>query len=287
MIHIIYHGYFSFAIHKVVQDLINKGTGVLAKPHTDYVMVADEGTILARDLKKDPAPDAYLFFDKDIRLARALEKNFPVFNSAEAIALADDKISTYAALADELPMVDTVPAPFHYRKEALKEDFLDYVEARFGYPMVIKAAKGSFGEQVYLAKNRAEAQAIAETMAGEDFLFQPFIAESAGVDKRVLVIGGAIVGAIERRNERDFRANIAAGSVARPVALSDEEKAIALDVHKKARLDFSGIDLIESNRGPLLVEINSNMSYLGFQEATGIDVSRKLLAYVKEAAKRA
>ena len=286
MIHIIYHGYFSFAIHKVVQDLINKGTDVMAKPHTDYILEAD-GSIVARDIKNDPAPDAYLFFDKDIRLARALEKNRPVFNSAEAVALADDKISTYTALADELPMVDTVPAPFHYRKEALKEEFLDYVEARFGYPMVIKAAKGSFGEQVYLAKNRSEAQAMAETMAGEDFLFQPFIAESAGVDKRVLIIGDDIVGAIERRNEHDFRANIAAGSVARPIALSDEEKAIALAAHKKARLTFSGIDLIESNHGPLLVEINSNMSYLGFQNATGIDVSGKLLSYVNEAAKRA
>ena len=287
MIHIIYHGYFSFAIHKVVQDLINKGTGVLAKPHTDYVLVADEGGIVPRDLKKDPAPDAYLFFDKDIRLARVLEKNRPVFNSADAIALADDKISTYTALAGELPMIDTVPAPFHYRKEALQENFLAYVEARFGYPMVIKAAKGSFGEQVYLAKNRGEAQAIANRMGGEDFLLQPFIAESAGVDKRVLVIGDEIVGAIERRNEQDFRANIAAGSVARPIALTEEEKAIALAAHKKAGLDFSGIDLIESEKGPLLVEINSNMSYLGFQEATGIDVSGKLLSYVEEAAKRA
>ena len=287
MIHIIYHGYFSFAIHKVVQDLINKGSDVLAKPHTDYILEAEEGTVLARDLKKDPAPDAYLFFDKDVRLARALEKNRPVFNSADAIALADDKISTYTALAPSLPMVDTVPAPFHYRKEALKEDFLDYVEARFGYPMVIKAAKGSFGEQVYLAKNRGEAQAIAGRMAGDDFLFQPFIAESAGVDKRVLVIGGEIVGAIERRNEQDFRANIAAGSTARPIDLSEEEKNIALAAHKKAGLDFSGIDLIESEKGPLLVEINSNMSYLGFQVATGIDVSGKLLSYVEEAAKKA
>ena len=286
MIHIIYHGYFSFAIHRVVQDLIDKGTDVLAKPHTDYVLVAEEG-IVARDLKGDPAPDAYLFFDKDVRLARALEKNRPVFNSAEAIALADDKISTYTALADSLPMVATVPAPFHYRRETLKENFLDYVETCFGYPMVIKAAKGSFGEQVYLAKNRDEAQAIADLMAGEDFLFQPFIAESAGVDRRVLLIGGEIVGAIERRNEHDFRANIAAGSVARPIELSEEEKTIALAAHKKARLAFSGIDLIEFEKGPLLVEINSNMSYLGFQEATGIDVSRKLLAYVEEAAKRA
>ncbi|WP_077074734.1 ATP-grasp domain-containing protein [Aedoeadaptatus urinae] len=287
MIHIIYHGYFSFAIHRVVQDLINKGRGVLAKPHTDYILEADKNGIVARDLKRDPAPDAYLFFDKDVRLAKALEKKRPVFNSAEAIALADDKISTYTALAPFLPMVDTVPAPFHYRREALKENFLDYVETRFDYPMVIKAAKGSFGEQVYLAKNRDEAQAIAETMAGDDFLFQPFIAESAGVDRRVLLIGGEIVGAIERRNERDFRANIAAGSVARPIELTEEEKTIALAAHKRARLAFSGIDLIESEKGPLLVEINSNMSYLGFQEATGIDVSRKLLAYVNMAAKRA
>ena len=281
MIHIIYHGYFSFAIHKVVQDLVMKGTDVLAKPHTDYVLVARKEGVAARDMKGDPAPDAILFFDKDIRLARALEKACPLFNPADAIALADDKISTFNALADALPMIDTIPAPFHYRAQVPKDDFLDYVEARFGYPMVVKAAKGSFGEQVYLAKNPGDVRAIAEKIGAEDFLFQPFIAESAGVDKRVLIIGDEIVGAIERRNDHDFRANIAAGSTARAIRLTEDEKALALAAHKKAGLAFSGIDLIDSNRGPLLVEINSNMSYLGFQEATGIDVSRKILDYVE------
>ncbi len=281
MIHIIYHGYFSFAIHKVVQDLVSKGTDVLAKPHTDYVLVAEKEGILARDMKGDPTPDAILFFDKDARLARALEKTCPLFNPADAIALADDKISTYEALAPLLPMIDTIPAPFHYRAQVPKDEFLDYVEARFGYPMVIKAAKGSFGEQVYLAKNQGEAKEIAEKIGAADFLFQPFIAESAGVDKRVLVIGDEIVGAIERRNDDDFRANIAAGSTARPIRLTEKEKALALTTHKKAGLAFSGIDLIDSHDGPLLVEINSNMSYLGFQEATGIDVSKKILDYVE------
>ena len=282
MIHIIYHGYFSFAIHKVVQDLALKAGDVLAKPHTDYVLAAEKEGIVARDIKGDPAPDAILFFDKDVRLARALEKTCPLFNPAEAIALADDKISTFESLSGALPMIDTIPAPFHYRPQMPKDEFLSYVEARFGYPMVIKAAKGSFGEQVYLAKNKSDVRTIAEKIGAADFLFQPFIAESAGVDKRVLVIGDEIVGAIERRNENDFRANIAAGSTARAIDLTEGEKTLALTAHKKAGLAFSGIDLIDSNNGPLLVEINSNMSYLGFQEATGIDVSRKILAYVSE-----
>ena len=66
----------------------------------------------------------------------------------------------------------------------------------------------------------------------------------------------------------------------RPIRLTSDEKALALAAHKKAGLAFSGIDLIDSHDGPLLVEINSNMSYLGFQEATGIDVSKKILDYV-------
>lgn len=280
MIHIIYHGYFSFAIHKVVQDLAAKGADILAKPHTDYVLSAGKEGFLARDIKGDPAPDAILFFDKDVRLARALEKQCPLFNPANAIALADDKIATFDALASFLPMIDTIPAPFHYRAQVPTDDFLAYVEGRFGYPMVIKAAKGSFGEQVFLANNRDEAKKIATDMGAEDYLFQPFIAESAGVDKRVLVVGDGILGAIERRNEHDFRANIAAGSTARAIDLTEEEKELALAAHKRAHLAFSGIDLIDSHSGPLLVEINSNMSYLGFQQATGIDVSEKILAYV-------
>ncbi|MDY3118371.1 MAG: RimK family alpha-L-glutamate ligase [Peptoniphilus sp.] len=287
MITIIYHGYFSFAIHRVVQDLVEKGGDVLAKPHTDFILSLEGGHIEARDVKGDPAPDAILFFDKDVRLAKALSKTCPVFNSPASIALADDKIATFLALAEHLPMIDTVPAPFHYRTEALQDAFLETVEARFGYPMVVKAAKGSFGEQVYLAKDRDDLRALAEGMGTEDFLFQRFIAESAGVDKRVLIVGDTILGAIERRNEGDFRANIAAGSMARPVELSREEKAIALAAHKEAGLSFSGIDLIDSHEGPLLVEINSNMSYLAFQAATGTDVSKKILDFVRRRIKKA
>ncbi|MDY6045158.1 MAG: RimK family alpha-L-glutamate ligase [Peptoniphilus sp.] len=280
MLHIIYHGYFSFNIHHVVRDLLEKSDDALAKPHTDYALEYREGHIVATDLKGDAAPDAVLFFDKDILLAKAMAKDALVLNNPRAIALADDKIATWEMLASEVPMIDTIPGPFHYRASTPTDTYLDYLEARFGYPMVVKAAKGSFGEQVFLAKDRDELVEQIEAMGNVDYLVQRFISESAGVDKRVLIVGDAVVGAIERRNDRDFRANLAAGSTAKPISLTREEARIALKAHRAMGLDFSGIDLIDSKAGPLVIEVNSNMGYLGFQEATGIDVSRLILDHL-------
>ena len=281
MIHIIYHGYFSFTIHKVVADFTKTCGKVLAKAHTDYALEHVGGKLRAVDLKGDPRPSKILFFDKDIRLARALAEEVPVYNSPRSIEIADDKLLTWEALAGHVPMIDTIPGPFHYKSAAPKEDFLRYVEKCFGYPMVVKAAKGSFGEQVFLAENRDELVAIAENIGSADYLLQRYVKEAKGVDKRVIVVGDEILGAIERRNPTDFRANIDLGGSARPVSLTEEESAMALKAHRLLGLTFSGIDLIQSKDGPLLVEVNSNMSYLGFQRATGIDVTKKILRAVE------
>lgn len=277
MIHIIYHGYFSFTIHKVVADFIKKGHNIMAKAHTDYALIHQDGKLRAVDLKGDPHPSKILFFDKDIRLARALAEEVPVYNSPRAIEISDDKLLTWEALEGHVPMIDTLPGPFHYRGSTPKEEFLLYAEERFGYPMVAKAAKGSFGEQVFLAENRDELVALIENFDSADYLLQRYVKEARGVDKRVIVVGEEVVGAIERRNPGDFRANIDLGGSARPTPLTEEESAIALEAHRLLGLTFSGIDLIRSNEGPLLVEVNSNMSYLGFQHATGIDVTNKIL----------
>lgn len=281
MIHIIYHGYFSFTIHKVVADFTKKCDGVLAKAHTDYALVHEGGKLRAVDLKGDPPPSKIIFYDKDIRLARALAEEFSVYNSPKSIETADDKLLTWEALEGHVPMIDTLPGSFHYKGSAPKEEFLRYAEERFGYPMVAKAAKGSFGEQVFLAENREELVALAENFGSADYLLQRYIEEARGVDKRVIVVGDEVVGAIERRNPTDFRANIDLGGSARPASLTEEEAAIALEAHRLLGLTFSGIDLIRSNEGPLLVEVNSNMSYLGFQEATGIDITEKILRAIE------
>lgn len=281
MIYLIYHGYFSFTLHQVVADLSKKSTNVLPKPHTDYILEYRDGDIVATDLKGDPTPEAILFFDKDIRLARALSKIAPVLNAPEAIALADDKIKTWEVLASRVPMIETIPGPFHYRRSAPKREYIAFLESRFGYPMVLKAAKGSFGEQVFLVDDRNALIQRIESFEDADFLAQRFISESSGIDTRVLIVGDEILGAIERRNDFDFRANIESGGSAHPVELTDTEKSIALAAHRALNLDFSGIDLIDSKDGPLVIEVNSNASYLGFQEATGIDVSRHLLNHIE------
>ncbi|MDQ0508002.1 ribosomal protein S6--L-glutamate ligase [Peptoniphilus ivorii] len=280
-IHIVYHAYLttSTALTGVIRDLVEKGTNLIPKPHTDYIICKEGEKIVAKDRKRDPEPDAVLFFDKDILLARLLEERYPVFNSSHAIAASDDKIETWRLLAPRLPMVPTIPAPFHYFSSMPEDSYLDAVEA-LGYPVVVKAAKGSFGEQVFLAEDRAALEERILAMGEAPFLFQPFDLDAAGKDIRVLIVGDTIIGAIKRTNDRDFRANIAAGGRAEPYILNERQRAIALAAHRALGLTFSGIDLTASCERPALIEVNSNMSYMGFQQATGIDVSRKILDHI-------
>lgn len=125
-----------------------------------------------------PAADFVLFWDKDVRLARALEAcGFCVFNRADAIALCDDKAATHLMLAREgIPMPDTMVAPMTYLKmDEPGKAFLTRAEKRFGFPMVVKECYGSLGGQVYLARNMEELYALMDQMAARPFIIQEFV----------------------------------------------------------------------------------------------------------------
>ena len=146
-----------------------------------------------------PDADFVLFWDKDTNLARRLEKSgLPVFNSAKGIALCDDKAKTYIALNGIVKQPKTLIAPKTY----FKADFTQFVEGAIkilGLPLVFKECFGSFGEQVFLCKSKAE---ILSRIAEKPFILQEFIADSAGHDIRIEVVGGKIAAAVRRENQR-------------------------------------------------------------------------------------
>ena len=161
--------------------------------------------------------DFALFFDKDIRLARALETiGVRVYNPADTIAVCDDKAATHLRLAAEgIPMPKTLVAPMTYvnMDELPSSAFIKLAAERLGFPMVIKECYGSLGGQVYLANNRSELKKLVSQMEAKPFICQEFVSASAGTDIRIYVVVGSRwpqCGAAPS----DFRSNIGLGAEA-------------------------------------------------------------------------
>lgn len=273
-------------LYSVVEDLVIQGQklNMALNPigNSEFYLIDKRGQLKIQGPNLNYI-DFVIFLDKDLILARALEKQgLPLFNSSKSIELCDDKILTWENLLGTVPLAKTSPAPFHYKGIDLSHKFLDFIEREIKFPCIIKEAKGSFGEQVYLVHNKEEAKEKAKNLGPVNFLFQEFVSSSYGRDIRVLIVGDKVLGAIERSNQKDFRANIALGGKSNPISLSKEEEEMALRAHKKLGLSFSGVDLLYGENGPLVCEVNSNMSYLGFQEATGISVGQEILKYIKK-----
>ncbi len=220
--------------------------------------------------------DFVLFWDKDVNLARLLEKKcFRVFNSAKSIELCDDKAKTYIELLGEVKQPETLFAPKSFFKSDYKE-FLDFAVRKLSLPIVFKECFGSFGEQVYLCRNRAE---IESHISEKPFLLQKFIASSQGKDCRIEVIGKKAVCKMVRTNENDFRANVTNGGSAACSEITEYEKETAEKCAEVLGLDFCGVDILTDGS---VCEVNSNAHILNLYNATGIDCGKLIFEYIKK-----
>lgn len=229
--------------------------------------------------------DFYLFWDKDVRLALQLELlGKRVFNPAQSIALCDDKTLTHLRLLQAgLPMPQTILCPQTFPAVGYPEsEFLAQVGNCLSYPLVVKEGCGSFGQQVYLAQSEADARTIITRAAGAPLLFQKFIRESAGQDIRLYMVGGKCSAAMRRINDRDFRANIQSGGRAECYTPTEAEISLAAAACSALNLDFAGVDLLHSQNGPLLCEVNSNAHFTALSALTGVDVAAAILSHIQE-----
>lgn len=232
-----------------------------------------------------PAIDAVLFADKDLPLARAFESaGIPVFNNSRAVGLCDHKGHMHEQLAScGIPSPDTVFAPFLYQKpEEMNLTFLDAVIRRLGLPMIVKEAYGSFGEQVHLASSAEELEAVTLALAGKPLLYQAFIEESRGEDLRLNVVGGEVIAAMRRTSVSDFRANVTAGGKTASHEPTEAECALAIAASRAVCADFAGVDLLRTNDGPVICEVNTNPHIRSIHEATGIDIAPHMMAWIQK-----
>lgn len=166
-------------------------------------------------------------------------------------------------------------------------DLHDVIEQAGGTPLIIKVARGTHGNGVVLAETKKAAQAVMQAfyVEGVSFLVQEFIKESAGTDIRAVVVGGKVVASMQRQSlDDDFRSNIHQGGEGTIVKLTVEERRTALKAAKAMGLSVCGVDMMRSDRGPLVLEVNSSPGF-AIEKVTGRNVAGKIIEYVEQNAK--
>ncbi|MBT8184957.1 MAG: 30S ribosomal protein S6--L-glutamate ligase [Eudoraea sp.] len=164
------------------------------------------------------------------------------------------------------------------------KDVSAIIDSAGGAPVVIKLLEGTQGLGVVLADNRNSAESILEAFNGLQarVIVQEFIKEAMGADIRAFVVDGVVVGAMKRQGkEGEFRSNLHRGGSANIIELSDEEENAAIKAARAMGLGVAGVDLLQSARGPLILEVNSSPGLEGIEGATGNDIAGQIIKYVE------
>jgi ribosomal protein S6--L-glutamate ligase len=159
------------------------------------------------------------------------------------------------------------------------------IEQVSGAPVIIKLLEGTQGLGVVLAETKKAAQSVVEAFHGlkARIIVQEYIKEAKGADIRAFVVNGKVVGAMKRQGaEGEFRSNLHRGGVASVIKLSRAEKQAALNAAKALGLDVAGVDMLQSARGPLILEVNSSPGLEGIEGATGVNVAAEIIKFVVE-----
>jgi ribosomal protein S6--L-glutamate ligase len=160
------------------------------------------------------------------------------------------------------------------------------IRREFGSKCVVKPSGGAHGQGVELVSCEDEGFDLSRFIdRGVDFIAQEYIEESHGEDVRVIVVGGkAVAGMIRASADGSLQSNLHHGGKAKPVKLSTTESDIAVRAAQALGLGFGGVDILRSNRGPLVLEVNSSPGLLGIERSTGIDIAGKVISYVSSIA---
>jgi len=198
-------------------------------------------------------------------------------NSAEGIANSRDKLRSFQLLSShEVAM----PATMFVRNRA---DVPAAIASVGGAPVVIKLLEGTQGIGVILAPDNKVAEAVVETLQStrQNVLIQKFIAESRGKDLRAFVVGDRVVGAMRRSASGDeFRSNVHRGGTTEAVELTKDYERVAVQAAQIMGLRVAGVDMLESDAGPLVMEVNSSPGLEGIEGATELDIAGSIIDYV-------
>ncbi|WP_417243144.1 30S ribosomal protein S6--L-glutamate ligase [Celeribacter sp.] len=203
-------------------------------------------------------------------------------NESVAIGRSRDKLRSMQLLARDgvgLPVTTFAHDP---------KQTAEVLELAGGAPVVIKLLEGTQGIGVVLADTDRSATSVIEAFRGAkvNILLQEFIKEAGGKDIRVIVVGGKAIAAMERTGAKgEFRSNLHRGGSAKVVKLTPAERATAVKAAKTMGLNVCGVDMLRSENGPVVMEVNSSPGLEGVEKATGLDVAGKIIEYIEKSAK--
>jgi ribosomal protein S6--L-glutamate ligase len=168
------------------------------------------------------------------------------------------------------------------------DNIQDVIKNVGGAPVVIKLLEGTQGIGVVLAETNKAAESVIEAFMGlkANILVQEFIKEAGGADIRCFVIGNRVVAAMKRQAEEgEFRSNLHRGGSAQLVRLTREERLTAINAAKAMGLNLCGVDILQSNHGPVVMEVNSSPGLEGIEAATGRDIAGMIFDFIEKSAK--
>jgi ribosomal protein S6--L-glutamate ligase len=208
-------------------------------------------------------------------------QNVFVANSSQSIVRSRDKLRAMQILSREgVGLPKTTFAKFPKDKDV---DHL--IHAVGGAPLIIKLLEGTQGLGVVLAETNKAAKSVIEAFSGlkENILIQEFIKEAGGADIRAFVVDGKVVGAMKRQGkEGEFRSNLHRGGEGTIIELTEEEEKVAIHAAQALSLSVAGVDMLQSKRGPLILEVNSSPGLKGIEKATGIDIAGTIIQFLEE-----
>lgn len=213
----------------------------------------------------------------------AVVRQFEMMNvfttaSSEAILRSRDKLKSLQRLSKAgIGMPKTVFTNY-------SRDVEEVIEHVGGVPVIIKLLEGTQGLGVVLAESKNAAESVLEAFNGLEarVIVQEFIKEAKGADLRALVVDGQVVGAMKRQGkEGEFRSNLHRGGNAQIIKLSEAELSVAMKASQALKLPVCGVDMLQSDRGPLLLEVNSSPGLEGIENATGKNIAKSIINYIE------
>lgn len=204
--------------------------------------------------------------------------------TSQAIACSRDKLHSLQVMSSgglPIPNTAVVSDP---------DDVLRAIQIAGGLPVILKLIRGTQGRGVFLAREMHTVISVLNTVhrAREQILVQEYVRESHGSDIRVIVVGNRCVAAMQRTSSRgDFRSNLHRGGTAEPITLDEHSRKLAAQAARAHGLGVAGVDLLQSDRGPLLLEVNSSPGLEGIETTTGVDVAGEIVRHLEQEERKA
>ena len=203
-------------------------------------------------------------------------------NESVAITRSRDKLRSLQLLSRKgigLPLTGFANKP---------DDIKDMIKMVGGAPLVVKLLEGTQGIGVVLAETKQAAKSVIEAFMGlnVNIMVQEFIREAGGADIRCLVVGEKVVAAMKRQGAPgEFRSNLHRGGTAEVIKITSAERRTAIGAARAMGLNVAGVDILRSNHGPLVLEVNSSPGLGGIEQATGKDVAGMIVEFIEREAK--